>query len=544
MKPHLLRESYMLTARAFWLGLFVVTSAAACEPTDELAAPSGAKAAASPALRSTPGEVVYGTDDRKDWYEHPDLALRDLTTQSIAAMMDPATVQRNSDGTYSLNADTIGRSYGLCRTERFYDQLSAASCSGTLIDDDLILTAGHCVTNASDCASTVWVFNYYMESATALATIEATDVYECAQLMVHQEPTRNSDLDYSILRIDRSAAPRHTPADIEKQRVALRVGDPVTIIGFGSGLPAKIDNGGNVLDASTAALEAFRATTDSFGGNSGSGVFDINRKVVGILVNGDTDYNYRGGCATVNVLSETGVSGEGVTYAFNAVQDLCGTGYASARLCGTSSICGDGFCSADETATGCATDCASTCGNGVCDPTDIPSCPSECGATLPSGWRCPAANYGGGDGCDCNCGAWDTDCDDPAADIYNCRPGEICGAGGVCVNGGGTDAGTTDTGSVDTGTTDTGSVDTGATDTGSVDTSTGDTGSADAGGTGGDAADDTTASGSESDAPGFGSVVTVSARTPQSGCSAGGSWMTLPGLFAMGGLLLRRRRRA
>ena len=87
-------------------------------------------------------------------------------------------------------------------------------------------------------------------------------------------------------------------------------------------------------------------------------------------------------------------------------------------------------------------------------------------------------------------------------------------------------------------------MDTGTTDTGSVDTSTGDTGSADAGGTGGDAADDTTASGSESDAPGFGSVVTVSARTPQSGCSAGGSWMTLPGLFAMGGLLLRRRRRA
>ena len=535
----------MNTARAFSMGLLLLTGAAACEPAAEVAAPAAPEPSTEPALRSTPGEVVYGTDDRKDWYEHPDLALRDLTSQSIAAMMDPGTVQRNSDGTYSLNADTIGRSYGLCRPERFYDQLSAASCSGTLIDDDLLLTAGHCVTNASDCASTVWVFNYYMESATALATIEATDVYECAELLAQQEPSRNSDLDYAILRLDRSAAPRHAPAAIETQRVALRVGDPVTIIGFGSGLPAKIDNGGNVLDASAGTLEAFRATTDSFGGNSGSGVFDINRKVVGILVNGDTDYNYRGGCATVNVLSETGVSGEGITYAFNAVQDLCGTGYASARLCGTSSICGDGFCSPDENEATCASDCANSCGNGVCDATDIPNCPSECGGSLPASWRCPAVNYGGGDGCDCNCGAWDTDCDDPAADIYNCRPGEICGAGGLCVSGGGSDAGTTDTGSVDTGTTDTGSVDTGTTDTGRADSGTTDTGSTDGGGAGSDAAsDDTTASGSGSDAPGFGSVVTVSARTPASGCSTGGNWLTLPGLLAMGGLLLRRRRRA
>ena len=535
----------MKTARAISMGLLLLTSAAACEPAAEVTAPAAEKTAAEPALRSTPGEVVYGTDDRKDWYEHPDLALRDLTSQSIAAMMDPDTLQRNSDGTYALNADTIGRSYGLCRTERFYDQLSAASCSGTLIDDDLLLTAGHCVSSASDCASTVWVFNYYMESATALATIEATDVYECVELLVNQEPSRSTDLDYAILRLDRSASPRHAPAEVEKQRVAMRVGDPVTMIGFGSGLPAKIDTGGTVVDASAGTLEAFRATTDAFGGNSGSGVFDINRKVVGILVNGDTDYNYRSGCASVNVLPETGVSGEGVTYAFNAVQDLCGTGYASARLCGTSSICGDGFCSPDESEATCASDCANSCGNGVCDATDIPSCPSECGGSLPAGWRCPAVNFGGGDGCDCNCGAWDTDCDDPAADVYNCRPGEICGADGLCVSGGGTDAGTTDTGTTDTGTTDTGSADSGTTDTGRPDSGTTDTGSTDTGSAGGDAAaDDTTASGSGSDAPGFGSVVSVSARTPDSGCSAGGSWLSLPGLFAMGVLLLRRRRRA
>ena len=61
----------MKTARAISMGLLLLTSAAACEPAAEVAAPAAEKTAAEPALRSTPGEVVYGTDDRKDWYEHP-----------------------------------------------------------------------------------------------------------------------------------------------------------------------------------------------------------------------------------------------------------------------------------------------------------------------------------------------------------------------------------------------------------------------------------------------------------------------------------------
>ena len=103
-----------------------------------------------------------------------------------------------------------------------------------------------------------------------------------------------------LLRLDRSASPRHAPAEVEKQRVAMRVGAPVTMIGFGSGLPAKIDTGGTVVDASAGTLEAFRATTDAFGGNSGSGVFDINRKVV--LARGDAVmfYNLKHGCDGIN----------------------------------------------------------------------------------------------------------------------------------------------------------------------------------------------------------------------------------------------------
>jgi len=57
---------------------------------------------------------------------------------------------------------------------------------------------------------------------------------------------------------------------------------------------------------------------------------------------------------------------------------------------------------------------------------------------LPAGWQCESSRYGGGDGCDCGCGAYDPDC--AAADAYGrpmlgawgCAAGEPCLPPGVC----------------------------------------------------------------------------------------------------------------
>lgn len=47
-------------------------------------------------------------------------------------------------------------------------------------------------------------------------------------------------------------------------------------------------------------------------------------------------------------------------------------------------------------------------------------------------WICDGDWYGAGDGCDCNCGAWDPDCDDPEAKVYHCELGQTCSQPGVC----------------------------------------------------------------------------------------------------------------
>ena len=55
--------------------------------------------------------------------------------------------------------------------------------------------------------------------------------------------------------------------------------------------------------------------------------------------------------------------------------------------------------------------------------------------TVPYEWTCDHSFYGTGDGCDCECGAWDPDCEDASLQTYNCpSPSDVCAkaGGGTC----------------------------------------------------------------------------------------------------------------
>ena len=100
-------------------------------------------------------------------------------------------------------------------------------------------------------------------------------------------------------------------------------------MGFPSGIPAKIEDGGIVRSRRASTLDYFTADTDTFGGNSGSGVFNDNGILVGILVRGATDYVYDGGsgCYRANRISSGASASEDSSYAFQAVSELCSAGY-------------------------------------------------------------------------------------------------------------------------------------------------------------------------------------------------------------------------
>jgi len=63
----------------------------------------------------------------------------------------------------------------------------------------------------------------------------------------------------------------------------------------------------------------------------------------------------------------------------------------------------------------------------------------ECVGDVTPGWFCDLELYGTNDGCDCECGAWDPDCDNPDEQVFNCSGSQICVQPGVCSGDGNPD---------------------------------------------------------------------------------------------------------
>lgn len=244
-------------------------------------------------ISKTNNKVIYGDDNRKDVYEVTDanvLALADSTL----GMIPNAQIKPSLDGTeYTIDGETLVSMMSLCPTEKFSNQPSAPICSGFLVAPDLVLTAGHCIQNVSDCRGHKWVFGYNLrdgspEAISGLSKISAQEVYSCKEIIARTLDNYTYN-DYALIRIDRAVA-NHQPLKVRTEG-EVSVGDKLILIGHPSGLPTKIADGAVVRNISNPFY--FSTNTDSFGGNSGSAVFNADTGLVeGILVRGETDYTY------------------------------------------------------------------------------------------------------------------------------------------------------------------------------------------------------------------------------------------------------------
>jgi hypothetical protein len=260
-------------------------------------------------------KVIYGLDDRRDEYEVSDPALLAVGDATVA-LVSIGDLTDNGDGTYSLSALTFAEwyelytGYPLCPDEPYRDQPNPAWCSGFLVAPDIVATAGHCVTSTADCSDTAFIFGFVMLDAnTAVLTIDASQVYFCSEIIARQE----SAADWGLIRLDREVTD-HTPLPVRRTG-KVEDGADVLVIGHPVGLPRKYAGGATVRDNSEA--EYFQANVDTYGGNSGSAVFDAGTMVVeGILVRGNIDFVEDGACDRSNVCPDTGCPWwEGVTRA-------------------------------------------------------------------------------------------------------------------------------------------------------------------------------------------------------------------------------------
>lgn len=365
--------------------------------------------------------IIYGEDDRLDVYEHPDEKLKAIAQSSIVALIPRNHFVRTASGESAIFTRPLNEAFEVCEEERFAKQPTAADCSGVLIDDDLVLTAGHCFQGDHACDQYSFVFDYYYTAERTLATMGWGDIFGCRKV-VHRTVSAvgtSPRIDYAVIQLDRPAVGR---VPVTLREAPLVAGEPLATIGCVSGLPAKIDSGSQVLDTRPPHEDYFLLDSDTFSGSSGSGVFDAEANLVGVLVRGGADYEKRadGKCKVPKVVrplvdasaglqavvepsiedpsteaeddaSVRVAAGEEATYIARAIEGLCGQGFPSARLCGAEASCGDGFCTGDETRDSCQADCG--CGAGNCNPISIEP-PAAAGPVIVK-----SRPYTDGDGC-------------------------------------------------------------------------------------------------------------------------------------------------
>lgn len=252
--------------------------------------------------------VIYGDDNRLDVYQEQEDTWKNRAMSTVA-LLQSSKLTAIANG-YNLKTANYGTSQGLCKSEPFYDQVTAAFCSGSLIAPDIVMSAGHCVRTLSACKTTKFVFNFAYKAMGMDPNFAANeDVYSCKEL-IYSEVDATTKSDFSLIRLDRQVTGRMSlPV---RQSGDVSVDDPLVVIGHPSGLPTKIASGAHVR--STAPQTYFVANLDTYGGNSGSAVFNEETGLIeGILVRGEVDFKTVGSCSVSNICSSTGCRGEDVT---------------------------------------------------------------------------------------------------------------------------------------------------------------------------------------------------------------------------------------
>ena len=239
----------------------------------------------------TAGAVIYGTDAQRDIYEVPRLIT---AARSVAVAVPNLFLRREKDDTYTVTDTESLEADGVCADERFAGQPSMGVCSGFLLGDRYLVTAGHCVlpngiVDNEDhpfCQAFSWYFDYNLKRPGEFPAqaIPASRIYGCKRIIRAENlqlgPIAGND--FALIELDRAVSSDIEPLSVAP--LAVRPGDLLYTLGHPLGLPAKYSGLSPVLRLDQPYY--FSVNLDSLSGNSGGGVFNLNGEVVGILVSG------------------------------------------------------------------------------------------------------------------------------------------------------------------------------------------------------------------------------------------------------------------
>jgi V8-like Glu-specific endopeptidase len=243
----------------------------------------------SPLVSSFSQAAVFGVDDRQPVYSFSQKANLGRAT-AIALLTGNSTFTADKK---SVDIDVSPLSGTLCSDQKFVSDVSLSySCTGFLVAPDLLVTAGHCVSNHSEvknetggyCEVFDWLFDYQATPTSAPRTsgISTEKVYHCKQIIYAVQDEVAPFRDYALIQLDRPVLDRQ-PLTISTAPVQMN--DAVTMLGYPLGSPLKLSQNAKIILTNPLA-HSFVTNLDAFDGNSGSPVFNAKNEVIGILVAG------------------------------------------------------------------------------------------------------------------------------------------------------------------------------------------------------------------------------------------------------------------
>ncbi|MDD4973151.1 MAG: serine protease [Bacteriovorax sp.] len=232
-------------------------------------------------------DAIYGKDDRSFVDKKSSPKINELS-KSIALIISKDIVEKKffySDINAKLLSDSDG--INLCLDEKFSTHHTVNSCTGFLIGEDLVASAGHCFFSVSDCESKLIAFNVQTKNEIKEGyRVLNQNIYECSEIVSNVFDVEGFQ-DYAVIRLKKKVFGAK-PLKL-RSTGSITANDQVFMIGHPMGLPLVSTNKALVNDISNPHF--FRATLDSFEGNSGSPVFNSKTlEVEGILVSGQEDF--------------------------------------------------------------------------------------------------------------------------------------------------------------------------------------------------------------------------------------------------------------
>lgn len=262
------------------------------------------------AFVSVANAAIFGVDNRQNLDANSPMQKYARAT-AVAVLTGNQTIVNSK-----LNIDAAPLSEALCKDERFSSEPSLSyACTGFLVAPDLLVTAGHCVSNHEEvknekegyCAVFDWMFDYQSRNGAAQTVgISMDRVYRCKQIVYAIEEDRAPFRDFALVQLDRPVLDREP---LKLSTAAVGTGDRVSMIGYPLGLPVKLTDGAKVI-VNDLSRQAFVTNLDAFDGNSGSPVFNSTNEVVGILVAGTPSESWvrdeKKSCDILNRCDENG----------------------------------------------------------------------------------------------------------------------------------------------------------------------------------------------------------------------------------------------